>query len=199
MPYESVRDGILDAWHVLNNAKVLSAMMQPTDEQKYACMKALGEWVSGSLSYTDGSLGGIKVDGTSFHHGGHYPAYSKGAFAVLGDYCWFTEGTDFVINEPARRVFKHTLLTMDDYTNLCDWGIGVCGRHPFDGSIPNADILAYGRLALLGDLTGSGQEVDHELGGAYLNLGGKDKTVTARLKAAGVKPAIFIVSLTLFE
>lgn len=189
MPYESVRDGILDAWHVLNNAKVLSAMMQPTDEQKYACMKALGEWVSGSLSYTDGSLGGIKVDGTSFHHGGHYPAYSKGAFAVLGDYCWFTEGTDFVINEPARRVFKHTLLTMDDYTNLCDWGIGVCGRHPFDGSIPNADILAYGRLALLGDLTGSGQEVDHELGGAYLNLGGKDKTVTARLKAAGVKPA----------
>ena len=189
MPYETIRDGILDAWHVLNNAKVLCAMMQPTDEQKYACMKALGEWVSGSLRYTDGTLGGIKVDGTSFHHGGHYPGYSVGAFSVLGEYCWFTEGTDFVIDEQARRVFKHTLMTMDDYTNLIDWGIGVCGRHPFNGNILKHDILAFGRLALLGDLTGSGNAVDHELGGAYLKLGGKDKTITARLKADGVKPA----------
>ena len=38
MPYEQTRDGILDAWHTLHNAKVISAMLQPTDEEKYACM-----------------------------------------------------------------------------------------------------------------------------------------------------------------
>ena len=188
MPYEQTRDGILDAWHTLNNAKVLSAMLQPTDEQKYAQMKALGAWISGSLSYTDGTLGGVKVDGTSFHHGGHYPGYSVGAFAALGEFCWFTEGTDFVIDEPARRVFKHTLMTLNDYTNLRDWGIAVCGRHPFNGNIPDNDVLAYARLALLGDLSGSGAAVDHELAGVYLALGGKDKDVVARLKSAGVKP-----------
>ena len=190
MPYEQTRDGILDAWHTLHNAKVISAMLQPTDEEKYASMLALGKWTSGSLSYTDGTLGGIKVDGTSFHHGGHYPGYSVGAFAVLGDFCHFTRGTDFQIDEAARKVFKHTLLTLRDYTNLRDWGIGVCGRHPFNGAIPDRDVLAYARLAMLGDLTGSGSSIDPELASAYMALGGKDKDLLAEIKKAGVKPAL---------
>jgi chondroitin-sulfate-ABC endolyase/exolyase len=139
------------------------------------------------LSYTDGTLGGIKIDGTSFHHGGHYPGYSVGAFAVLGDFCWFTKDTDFVIDEPARRVLKHTLLTLRDYCNLRDWGVGVCGRHPFNGAIPERDVEAFARLAMLGDLTGSGASIDPDLGGAYLTLGGKDKNLQAVMKQAGIK------------
>ena len=187
MPYEQTRDGILDAWHTLHNAKVISAMLQPTDDEKYSAMKALGSWTSGSLSYTNGTLGGIKVDGTSFHHGGHYPGYSVGAFAVLGDYCLFTKGTDFQIDERARRVFKHTLMTLLDYTNLRDWGIGVCGRHPFNGAIPERDVTAYARLAMLGDLTGSGMSIDPDLAGAYIYLEGKDKDLQAQFKKAGIK------------
>ena len=187
MPYEQTRDGILDAWHTLHNAKVISAMLQPTDAEKYAAMKALGAWTSGSLCYTNGTLGGIKTDGTSFHHGGHYPGYSVGAFAVLGDFCLFTKDTDFQIDEKARRVFKHTLLTLLDYTNLRDWGIGVCGRHPFNGAIPERDVTAYARLAMLGDLTGSGMPVDPDLAGAYIYLEGKDKDLQAQFKKAGIK------------
>ena len=188
MPYEQTRDGILDAWHTLHNAKVISAMLQPNDEQKYAAMKALGKWTSGSLSYTDGTLGGVKVDGTSFHHGGHYPGYSVGAFAVLGDYCWFTKDTDFVIDQSARRIFKHTLLTLRDYCNLRDWGVGVSGRHPFNGNIPERDVEAFARLAFLGDLTGSGADIDPELAGAYLALEGKNKELQSVMKQAGIKP-----------
>lgn len=187
MPYEQTRDGILDAWHTLHNAKVISAMLQPTDAEKYAAMKALGVWTSGSLCYTNGTLGGIKTDGTSFHHGGHYPGYSVGAFAVLGDFCLFTKDTDFQIDEKARRVFKHTLMTLLDYTNLRDWGIGVCGRHPFNGAIPERDVTAYARLAMLGDLTGSGMSIDPDLAGAYIYLEGKDKDLQAQFKKAGIK------------
>ena len=187
MPYEQTRDGILDAWHTLHNAKVISAMLQPTDQARYDAMKALGEWTSQSLCYTEGTLGGIKVDGTSFHHGGHYPGYSVGAFAVLGDYCWFTKGTDFQIDESARKVFKHTLLTLMDYTNLRDWGIGVCGRHPFNGDIPERDVTAFAHLAMLGDLTGSGMAVDPDLAGAYIYLQGKHKDIQAQFKKEGVK------------
>lgn len=188
MPYEQTRDGILDAWHTLHNAKVISAMLLPDDAHRYAAMKALGKWTSGSLSYTDGTLGGIKVDGTSFHHGGHYPGYSVGAFAVLGDYCRFTKDTDFVIDEPARRVFKHTLMTLRDYCNLRDWGVGVCGRHPFNGNIPDKDVEAFARLAMLGDLTGAGLDIDPELGGSFLALGGTDKELQSVMKQAGIKP-----------
>ncbi len=186
MPYEQTRDGILDAWHTLHNCRVISAMLQPSDEAKYACMKALGNWTSGSLGFTDGTLGGLKVDGTSFHHGGHYPGYSVGAFASLGDFIYFTAGTDFIIDDQARRQLKFALMTLYDYTNGRDWGVGICGRHPFNGRIPDADVEAYARLAVLGDLTGSGAEADPDLAGAYIALGGKDKSSLGIFKKAGL-------------
>ena len=186
MPYEQTRDGILDAWHTLHNCRVISAMLQDSDDMKYACMKALGSWTSGSLGFTDGTLGGIKVDGTSFHHGGHYPGYSVGAFASLGDFIYFTTGTDFIIDRTAREHLKLTLMALYDYTNGRDWGIGVCGRHPFNGRIPDADLQTYARLALLGDLTGSGKNVDPELAGAYIAMGGKDKQSLSAFKKEGI-------------
>ena len=189
LPFKYGRDEMLDSWHTLLETKLISAMMNSSDEARYAKMKALGVWLSGSLAYSPGTLGGIKVDGTSFHHGGLYPAYSVGAFAALGDYCYCTAETDFVIDEDARRTFKHALLTMRDYCNLTDWGLGVCGRHPFNGFIPKADINAFAKLALLGDLTGSGLSADPELGGAYLYLGAPDENLSAAIRKAGISPA----------
>lgn len=186
IPFVYGRDEILDSWHTLLEAKVISAMMIADPAERYAAMDALGIWMSGSLAYSPGTLGGLKTDGTSFHHGGHYPAYSVGAFAAVGDYCYYTGGTPFVIDEPARRCFKHALLTMRDYCNLTDWGVGICGRHPFNGFIPKADIEAYAALALLGDLTGSGLSADPELGGAYLYLGGDNQKSVSALKKARI-------------
>ena len=186
LPFQEFRDEMLDSWNTLLGCKVISAMLAETPADRYAAMKALGTWVSGSMLYSQGTIGGIKPDGTTFHHGGLYPAYSVGAFAALGNWCDFTSGTDFVPDEPARRCFKHALLTMRNYCNLTDWGVGICGRHPFNGFIPKADIEAYGRLAVLGDLTGSGLEVDPELGGAYLTLGGADKKIIATIRKAGI-------------
>ena len=186
LPFQKGRDEMLDSWHTLLECKLVAAMMNPSDDVRYAKMKALGVWLSGSLGYSPGTLGGIKPDGTSFHHGGLYPAYSVGAFAALGDYCRCTAGTDFTIDEDARKCFKHALLTMRDYCNLTDWGLGVCGRHPFNGFIPKADINAFASLALLGDLTGSGMAADPELGGAYLYLGAPDEELAAEIRKAGI-------------
>ena len=188
-PFVYGRDEILDSWHTLLEAKLIAAMMTSDPAARYAKMKALGTWVSGSLAWSPGTLGGLKPDGTSFHHGGHYPAYSVGAFAAVGDFCHYTKDTDFVIAEDARRTFKHALLTMRDYCNLTDWGVGICGRHPFNGFIPKADIEAFASLALLGDLTGAGLGADPELGGAYLYLGGAEPESVSALRKAGVSSA----------
>lgn len=185
-PYAYHRDEILDTWNTLLNCKVLAVMLQSDDKAKYAYMDLLGKWVGESMRCSDGTLGGIKPDGTSFHHGGHYPAYSVGAFAAVGDFCYFTRGTDFVPSEEGRRDFKKSLFAMQDYSHLRDWGIAVCGRHPLDGAIPDADVLAFAHIAALGDLTGSGKIVDPELAGAYIALGGSDKKYLAEFKKAGV-------------
>lgn len=189
-PYEQTRDGILDAWHTLHNCRVISAMLQPSDQDKYTYMKGLGAWTSGSLMFTEGTVGGLKVDGTTFHHGGHYPGYSVGAFAVLGDYCFFTKDTDFAIDRTAREHFKFALMTLYDYTNGKDWGLGVCGRHPFNGRIPDPDVEAFARLAVLGDLTDAGKNVDPELAGAYIALQGKNKTYLSQFKKEGISASV---------
>lgn len=188
LPYVYGRDELLDAWHTLLMPKLISALMLPTEAEQYRAMKSLGVWLSGSLAYTPGTIGGIKPDGTTFHHGGLYPGYSTGAFAMIGYYCKATRGTDFVIDESARHTFKHALLTMDIYTNQRDWGVGVAGRHPFNKNnrIPDPDVNAFGYLAALGDLTGSGKAVDPELAGAYLRMKGTDKSLNTLFKKEGV-------------
>ena len=186
LPYGEHRNDILDTWNTLLNAKAICTMLMTDDAQKYAYMNLMGKWISGSMLYSDGTIGGLKPDGTSFHHGGHYPSYSVGAFAAVGDYCFFSKGTDFAPSEEARRCFKNCLMAMHNYTQTRDWGFASCGRHPLDGAIPEPDVLAFARLAMLGDLTGSGKEADPELAGAYLALGGTDKNILAAFKKMGM-------------
>jgi len=185
-PYAEHRDEILDTWNTLLMSKVIAVMLQKDDDVKYTYMRLLGDWVSDSMLCSDGTLGGLKPDGTSFHHGGHYPSYSVGAFAAVGNWCYFTKDTDFAPAEDGRRAFKNCLMSMRNYSHTRDWGIAVCGRHPLDGAIPEVDVLAFARLAMLGDLTGSGKAADPELGGAYIALGGTDKNVISELKKMGI-------------
>ena len=191
-PYAEHRDEILDTWNTLLNNKVIAVMLQEDDAAKYAYMKLLGAWVGDSMLCSEGTLGGLKPDGTSFHHGGHYPSYSVGAFAAVGDFCHFTKDTEFAPHKEGRMSFKNSLMAMRNYSHTRDWGIGICGRHPLDGAIPEVDVLAFARLAMLGDLTGSGMDADPELAGAYIALGGTDKEVLAAFKKMGIselKPA----------
>ena len=185
-PYAEHRDEILDTWNTLLNSKVIAVMLQKDDAAKYAYMSLLADWMSASMLCSDGTLGGLKPDGTSFHHGGHYPSYSVGAFAAVGNWCHFTKDTDFAPSENGRRAFKNCLMAMRNYSQTRDWGIAVCGRHPLDGAIPEVDVLAFARLAMLGDLTGNGEAADPELAGAYIALGGTDKEILSSFKKMGL-------------
>ncbi len=198
-PYLYGRDELLDSWHVLLMPKAITALMQPEKAEVVRELKNLSRWLSGSLHYTPGTIGGIKVDGTTFHHGGLYPNYSTGAFAAIGYYCKLTAGTEFQLEEEGRRCFKHALMTMDGYTNSRAWGLGVAGRHPLSkiGRIPDADVNAFGYLALQGDLTGGGKKYDPDLAGAWIRLKGTDRKLMGLFKGDGIsanrKPEGFIV------
>lgn len=190
-PYVAGRDELLDTWHTLLRPRTVSALMLPCDAERLRALHGLCVWLSGSLACTPGTIGGIKPDGTAFHHGGFYPAYSVGAFAALGDYCRITAGSGFEPSEDARRNLKHALRTLSVCTNLRDWGLGLSGRHPFaaNARIPDPDVNAMGYLAALGDLTGSGKSVDPELAADYLRLKGTDRRLDALFAQEGISPA----------
>lgn len=184
------RDELLDSWHTLLMAKTISAMMFPDRRRQEQALRGLSRWLSSSLRYTPGTLGGIKVDGTTFHHGGFYPAYTTGALAGIGQFVAFTGGTSFELTEEARQHLKSAFIAMRNYSNLHEWGTGIGGRHPFGGKMGADDVEAFAQIALSGDLSGAGDSFDRGLAADYLRLLHKRDTPNARLfREKGVKPA----------
>lgn len=169
-PYQDGRDELLDSWHTLLPTKLISAMMITDPCKREQALRGLSRWVSTSLVYTPGTIGGIKIDGTAFHHGGFYPAYSTGALAMVAQYAALTAGTQYEVSQSGRNVLKKGLEAMRNYSNLHEWGTGIGGRHPFKGSMKNDDVEAFGWLASAGDLSGGGMTFDAGLAADYLRL-----------------------------
>lgn len=189
-PCPPERDELLDSWHTLLMAKFISAMMHPDSREQEQALSGLSRWLSSSLRYTPGTLGGIKVDGTTFHHGGFYPGYTTGVLATIGEFIAFTNDTKFELTEDARQHIKSAFIAMRNYCNLYEWGIGISGRHPFGGKMGNDDIEAFANIALSGDLSGQGNKFDRALAADYLRLVRMEDTPNARFfKKEGIKPA----------
>ena len=187
-PFEKDRYEILDTWNTLLNGRVISAMLQTTDAEKYTYMKHLSDWISASLRYSQGTIGGVKIDGTTFHHGSHYPAYTVSALGNLGVFCLLTRDTDLILTYEARVHMKKALLTMRNYCSDKNWGFGICGRRPLTGAMKSGEVAAIGYLAVLGDLSGQGKAIDHELAGVYLDLGGTNKELLGIFENNNVRP-----------
>lgn len=187
--YQFGRDELLDSWHTLLMPKFISAMLVEDEREKDQAMRGLSRWISSSLSYTPGTIGGIKVDGTTFHHGGFYPAYTTGALAMIGHFIGFTLDTDYGLTVEGRKVFKSALDAIRNYSNLYEWGIGIGGRHPFTGSMKTDDVQAFDSLAMAGDLSGTGKEIDYSLAADYLRLEPKTTPQSEFFRSKGIKPA----------
>ena len=163
-PYNRLRDELTDSWNTLTIPRLTCALWADTDTERFRDMKALSRWINGSLQYSPGTIGGIKVDGTAFHHGGHYPAYSVLGLAYLGKYLSHVNNTQFTLNDKSFQILKHALLSLARQSNLRDWGMGVSGRHPFNGAINKNGVLTFAYAAMVP------RETDRELAGEYLRL-----------------------------
>ena len=188
-PYQYGRDELLDSWHTLLMAKTVSALLFTDERERVRALKGLSRWVSSSLQYTPGTIGGIKVDGTTFHHGGFYPAYTTGVLAMVGQFISLTNKTVYEPTEEARQVLKSAFIAMRNYSNKYEWGVGISGRHPFGGSMKADDVAAFAYLALSGDLSGEGNTFDHHLAADYLRLCEKDTPEARYFKTQGITPA----------
>lgn len=189
-PYQYGRDELLDSWHTLLMAKTVSALLFTDERERSRALTNLSRWISGSLQYTPGTIGGIKPDGTTFHHGGFYPAYTTGVLAMIGQFISFTNQTEYELTQESRTILKSAFLSMRNYCNPYEWGIGLGGRHPFGGSMKNDDIAAFASLALSGDLSKEGNTFDHQLAADYLRLCDKDTPEARYFKKQGIRPAL---------
>ena len=161
----------------LNVRQQLGAILflTPDDATAVQYLKGLRRWVERFLVPSNGTDGGVKVDGMGFHHQSHYNAYMY-AFRELSDVLHLERGTTFLVNSNAylnlrsgflamlRMANKDAASTSPGYT-----ANSLCGRHPFNATLP----FDYSALRRLGEWGGSvlgGQPADPVVAQAYNRL-----------------------------
>lgn len=141
-------------------------------EMQAAMLLAYSDYLSITLAQQNEEWG-FKVDGTSWHHNGHYPAYGIGAFQNVPKIIKTLSGTQFSIGVEGHKNFKKSFLTTRIYSQLYDWGFGNAGRHPLeDGGIQSLK-TPFLQMAYAGNPEGT-SKIDRDVASAYLRLWGKD-------------------------
>jgi len=148
-------------------------------EKKATLLKAYSNYISIVLAQQNEEWG-FKVDGTSWHHNGHYPAYGMGAFRTVPKVINTLSGTKFRVQQKGHENFKKAFLTTAAYSQGYDWGFGNAGRHPIEdnsiASLKNQFLL----MAFSGNPEGT-SKMDKEVAASYLRLWGKEDLFNANL------------------
>lgn len=131
---------------------------------------------------------GYKVDGTAWHHNGHYPAYALGSFKEVPRIFRMLSGTQFRISPEAHKNFKNAFLATRTYSQRFDWGFGNAGRHPLDKGGISTLKQQFLDMAYAGNPEGTAK-IDREVAAAYLRLWGKDDAYSTSVftKANGIQ------------
>ena len=124
----------LDYVNTIAKSHLMTVLSMPDGPAKTALVRKYSNYFSDLLAAdTRGTLGGIKADGTAFHHGGNYPGYSFPAYRSASTLCRLLNGTPFAIRADALQNLNKALTAAAIYSNP-ETGIGLCGRHPFGES-----------------------------------------------------------------
>lgn len=148
-------------------------------ETQAALLLAYSNYISITLAQQKEEWG-FKVDGTAWHHNGHYPAYGLGAFGSVPKIIKTLSGTRFRIGIEGHKNFRNAFLASRIYSQSFNWGFGNAGRHPLEGNGIEKLQGQFLDMANSGTPDGS-SKIDKEVAGAYLRLWGKDDVLNSTL------------------
>ncbi|GGA82321.1 chondroitin sulfate ABC lyase [Flavobacterium palustre] len=160
----------IDYYNTQSFYHLLLIFMSDNVDKQAALLDAYSNYISKTLAL-DNEKGVFKIDGTSWHHGGHYPAYGMGAFASIPPVIYTLSGTQFRIDEAGHKNFKKSLLTTRIYSQLYDYGFGNAGRHPLEENSIKTLKSSFLLMAQSGNPEGN-SKIDKEVASAYVRLWG---------------------------
>lgn len=162
-----MHNAVLDWLHVLTPGRLLAILMMPDASVRAAWLRQFSDWLAFAVGDNSPGLeGGFKADGSPFHHGGFYMAYSVGAYIQATRLLYVLSRTRFRVDAAAHAHLRASLLKTRLFSNLREWPPSLCGRGPGRGSLP---VEAFAWLALAGTPSGD-QTVDEDVARAYLRL-----------------------------
>ncbi|MFJ4045585.1 chondroitinase family polysaccharide lyase [Microbacterium sp. NPDC089987] len=181
--------GIIDVQNTLLKPMAICAVGAETDDEQCRLLAALTRFTERSLSTSPGIEGGLKPDGTIFHHMGPYPDYGRDALVGMAPVVALLHGTAFRLGAPARASLRRALLTQRLHANTTQWPIALTGRHP-DGE-QGLSLNPFAALAAT-PMPGDGGAFDPMVGAAFLRLlppnpSAAQRSLAADLREAGIE------------
>ena len=152
-----------DVLNTMLPGMLIAILLNDDDKATASQLYQLNHYLTKSIDYAPGLLGGFKEDGSMFHHMQNYPAYAKGAFEGLTPIMYYLGNTAFALDDYSFNIVKKAVLMTRVYSNTHTWLISISGRHPDDRFQISDEVFRY--LAL-GKKVGN----DSELANAYLRL-----------------------------
>ena len=111
----------------------------------------------------------LKIDGCTYHHGGHYFHYARATIPALASMVQQLSETPWRLSSEAHERVRRAMLAQRIYCNQRDLPLSLSGRKPF--SSWHQDLVPAGldSLARIGTPDGK-QALDPEAAAAYLRL-----------------------------
>lgn len=153
--------------------------LEENQEKQAALLKAYSNYMSVVLAQQNEPRG-FKVDGTSWHHNGHYPAYGFGAFQNVPKVIKTLSRTRFRIRTQGHQNFKNAFLKTSEYSQVFNWGFGNAGRHPLENNGIESLRSQYLMMAQAGNPQGS-SKIDHDFAAAYIRLWGEEDVLNSSI------------------
>jgi chondroitin-sulfate-ABC endolyase/exolyase len=180
--------GIMDIFNCNVRGLVAAALLRDTPQLQASHLAVVRDYLNLALKPSPGLDGGVKTDGSGFHHGGFYPAYSSDGYSGLAPMIAILSGSSFRISGEALGLLKKSVLLMRTYANKVQWALPVCNRHPLGTDALKVPIFQW--LAQAGT-PDSSAPLDPEIGAAFLRLlpqkpNSAQRAVAKRLEAAGI-------------
>ena len=159
----------MDYMNTLSKSDFTIQTLGSDNAEKAARLSRYSTWISDSLSApSPAGKGGIKPDGSLFHHEMHYHGYGLPALRVTTEnIVGPLDGTPFEITPAAYDRLKVAYLAASHWCYPTS-GFNACGRHPLTNSISQ---LQKSFLILAKSKPGT-DSVDPELVAAYLRVFG---------------------------
>ena len=162
-PDSEIKGVNADVLNTMLPGMLIAILLNDDDKVTASQLYQLNHYLTKSIDYAPGLLGGFKEDGSMFHHMQNYPAYAKGAFEGLTPIMYYLGNTVFALDDYSFNIVKKAVLMTRVYSNTHTWLISISGRHPDDRFQISDEVFRY--LAL-GKKVGN----DSELANAYLRL-----------------------------
>lgn len=167
-PASEIVDLNVDVMNTLLREMLFAILMDTDQRRRRQLLGDYSAWLSRSIQTSHGLAGGIKDDGSFFHHSQHYVAYANGGLVGLTSVIYCLSATAFSIEPAAFRRVRQAVLMTRLFANRGRYLMSLAGRHPNDHQYIVLAPFRY--LTLAGDPDTPQASFDASVARAYLRL-----------------------------